>query len=327
MQQRELGRTGLRVSALGFGCGSIGGLMVRGDPAEQMRAVARALEAGISYFDTAPLYGDGRSEENLGRALRALGAWERVVVGTKVRLAPADLQEPAPAVRRSLERSLRLLGRDAVDLLQLHNPITAVLGTAPGVGASPFPIAAVADALHEMAQEGLVRHVGFTGLGETGLLHQAARSGRFATMQSYFNAINPSAGFAGAASGGQDFAGLIDVAAGAGMGVIAIRVLAAGALSGQAERPANAGDPGVPLAEGGDYSGDLERACTRARLAEELGLEDPVELALRFALSKPGVATVLVGYSNVGQLESAIRWAERGPLPPEAVEQVVAAAR
>jgi ribonuclease Z len=74
MNQRPLGSTGLTVSELGFGCGSVGGLMVRGDPADQRRAVARALDAGITYFDTAPSYGDGRSEENLGRALHDLDA-------------------------------------------------------------------------------------------------------------------------------------------------------------------------------------------------------------------------------------------------------------
>ncbi|MER3406768.1 MAG: aldo/keto reductase, partial [Chloroflexota bacterium] len=69
MDLRPLGRTGLQVSALGFGCGSIGGLMVRGDPAEQRRAIELAIDGGIRYFDTAPSYGDGRSEENLGRVL------------------------------------------------------------------------------------------------------------------------------------------------------------------------------------------------------------------------------------------------------------------
>lgn len=61
MEQRVLGKTGLRVSALGFGGGAVGGLLVRGDRAGQARAAARALEAGITYFDTAPSYGDGRS--------------------------------------------------------------------------------------------------------------------------------------------------------------------------------------------------------------------------------------------------------------------------
>ena len=69
MQPRKLGRTGLDVAALSFGCGAVGGLMVRGTAAEQERAVARAIEIGVRYFDTAPQYGDGVSEQNLGRIL------------------------------------------------------------------------------------------------------------------------------------------------------------------------------------------------------------------------------------------------------------------
>src|SRR5688500_2002538 len=107
IEQRPLGSTGLHVSALGFGCGSVGGLMVRGDPGDQRRAVARALDAGITYFDTAPSYGDGRSEENLGRTLRELDAWGRVVVGTKLRLSREEYTDAPAAIRRSLERSLR----------------------------------------------------------------------------------------------------------------------------------------------------------------------------------------------------------------------------
>ena len=87
MDKRTLGRTGLSVSVLTFGCGAVGGLMTRGAPADQERAVARALEAGINHFDTAPLYGDGASEQNLGRVLAALKP--DVIVSTKVRL-PAE---------------------------------------------------------------------------------------------------------------------------------------------------------------------------------------------------------------------------------------------
>ena len=68
--------------------------MVRGEPAEQRAAVARAIEGGITYFDTAAQYGEGRSEENLGRVLRELGA--DVLVGTKVRLAPDEVPDAAP---------------------------------------------------------------------------------------------------------------------------------------------------------------------------------------------------------------------------------------
>src|SRR5215210_6101539 len=101
MDKRRLGRTGLSVSVLTFGCGAVGGLMTRGTPADQERAVARALEAGINHFDTAPAYGNGASEENLGRVLAALKP--DVIVSTKVRL-PA--QRSAASVTDSLDASL-----------------------------------------------------------------------------------------------------------------------------------------------------------------------------------------------------------------------------
>src|SRR5271163_3015896 len=128
MQTRPLGRTGLSVSVLGFGCGAVGGLMVRGAAADQARAVARAMEAGITYFDTAPSYGDGASERNLGRVLAELKPDVRL--GTKVRLDDADKASIATALAASLDASLRRLGLDHVDLLQLHNAITEA--DAPG---------------------------------------------------------------------------------------------------------------------------------------------------------------------------------------------------
>src|SRR5262245_33203462 len=113
IEQRALGGTGLTVSAIGFGCGAVGGLMVKGEPAAQTRAVARAIEAGIVYFDTARSYGDGRSEESLGRVLAELGA--EVVVGTKFRLEPTE-GDVARAIEDSLVGSLRRLRRERVDL-------------------------------------------------------------------------------------------------------------------------------------------------------------------------------------------------------------------
>jgi len=95
MDKRQLGRTGLDVSVLGFGCGAIGGLMVRGAAADQERAVVRAIERGVNYFDTAPQYGDGASERNLGRALKSLRA--KVLVGTNVRLSESDRRNVAAA--------------------------------------------------------------------------------------------------------------------------------------------------------------------------------------------------------------------------------------
>src|SRR5215216_4997521 len=259
IEQRDLGKTGLKVSALGYGCGAVGGLMVRAEAAEQTRAVARALDAGVTYFDTAPDYGEGRSEENLGRVLKELNAWERVVVGTKVRLQPGDVAEPSTAIRRSLEQSLRRLGHDSVDLLQLHNHIwldrpsddSGPLGLADVIGE-------VAEGFKAIREEGLARHIGFTGLGDTAALLETALADDYETVQSYFNVINPSAGYPGFESDEQDFGGLIDTAARAGLGVIAIRVFAAGAVSGSPERHPVAGGPGRALAGGAEYDQDVE---------------------------------------------------------------------
>ncbi len=323
MEQRDLGNTGLKVSALGFGCGAVGGLMVRGEPAEQTRAVARALEAGINYFDTAPAYGNGRSEENLGRALRELGAWDRVIVGTKVRLPPEDAANPLPALRRSLQESLRLLGRDSVDLFQLHNHIG--LDAQPSSGKLDLAdvIGEIAEGFKQLRSEGLCRFIGFTGLGDTAALHEAVLADDFDTVQAYFNVINPSAGYTGDCGDEQDFEGLINSAARAGVGVIAIRVLAAGALTGSLERHPIASPVNTALAGGAEYDRDVERAKRLPAIVAELGLESPFELALRFALAKEGVSTVLAGMSEYAHLENFLRWTDRGPLSPELARRLV----
>ncbi|MBV9359151.1 MAG: aldo/keto reductase, partial [Chloroflexi bacterium] len=315
---------GLAVSALGFGCGAVGGLMVLGEPAEQRRSVETALEAGVTYFDTAPGYGDGASETNLGRVLRELGAWDRVVVGTKVRLAPDDLADVETAVRRSVEASLARLAHDHVDLIQLHNRVALADGASSGGGVGLHDVLGdIAGALRAVVAAGHARHVGFTGLGDAEAVGEVLRASTFETMQTYFNALNPSAGYAGHSAGQQDFLNVIDSAARAGVGVIGIRPLAAGAASGEATRAANAGDPGSGIVAGAAYEADRARAQALGPLAAELGLDGPVELALRFVLSKPGVATMLVGLSSFDQLQAALRWANRGSLPDDAVRRVL----
>ena len=323
MDQRPLGRTGLSVSALGFGCGAVGGLMTKGDPAEQRQAVARALDAGITYFDTAAQYGDGRSEENLGRVMRELGAWSRVVVGTKVRLRSEDLADPSPAVRNHLEASLARLGRADVDVFHLHNPV-GLTADGPRKLDVRVVLGEIARGLQAVVDAGLVRHAGFTGLGDTAAVREVVQTEPFHTMQTYFNVLNPSAGFAGHSGGAQDFEGLVDTAAQAGRGVIVIRVLAAGAAAAVPQRAANAGDPGSGLVGGGSYDQDLQRAERLRALAADLGMAGPVELAIRFGLSKPGVSTVLVGYSTLEHLEEAIRSTEQGPLSVEALQRTLA---
>ena len=112
MEMRVFGRTGMQLSVLGFGCGAVGGLMVRGDP------VARATATGVNYFDTAVQYGNGESERNLGRVLQRLKP-ANVAVGTKVRLPSGDFGRIADAVAKSLEGSLARLRLDRVDIFHL----------------------------------------------------------------------------------------------------------------------------------------------------------------------------------------------------------------
>ncbi|MCC6178759.1 MAG: aldo/keto reductase [Chloroflexi bacterium] len=323
MEYRDLGRTGVRVSALGFGCGSIGGLMVRGAGDEQRRAVERAIEAGITYFDTAASYGDGRSEETIGPLLREVGA--DVYLGTKFRLDPEDVADAPAQIRRHLEESLRRLGTERVDLFQLHNRIGVDVSGNQGALSVEDVVGPVADGLAAVRDAGLTRFIGITGLGETAAVTRVVESGRFDTVQCYVNALNPSAGWPVERAGSQNFDGLLSTAAAAGLGTIAIRVLAAGALTGTPPeaRHQNAGDPGSALVSGGTYRSDLERARALRALSDELGVESPAALSYRLVLSLPGLSTALVGASDLSQLEDVLRWAEHGPLSPDAVQRVV----
>ncbi|MBP0447583.1 aldo/keto reductase [Roseomonas sp. SSH11] len=319
MQQRRLGRTGLSVSVLGYGCGAIGGLMVRGTQADQDRAIGRAIDAGVTYFDTAAVYGDGASERNLGRVLRALGA--KVAVGTKVRIFPQQRGNIAGTITASLEASLERLGRDRVDIFQLHNPIT-LSGEAPAFTPDAILGEAV-PALEKLRGEGKVRWFGITGLGDAPALRRVLDEGGFATAQMPYNILNPS-GVAPLPPGSAmpDLGRVIQHAASADVGVMAIRVLAGGALSGSEAR-SPLGVPKVdPIASGSSYADDVEAARRLLPLVEAGYAADLVELALRFAMMPEQVSTVLVGTSSLEELDHAVAAVNRGPLPEEALSML-----
>ena len=321
MDSRALGRTGLSVSALGFGCGNVGGLMVRGTPAEQERAVRRAVELGINYFDTAPSYGDGQSEANLGRVLKTLGA--RVYVGTKFRLEPADLANAPAAIERSLDRSLTRLGRDQVDLFQLHNSIRPTRDG--GAVTTRDVLETVVPVLQRLRQAGKLRFYGITALGDTVAVHGVIGAGVLHTAQVALNLLNPSAGrTVPAGFPAQDFHDLIGVARQRGMGAIVIRVFAAGALSGTMDRHPTAVPAVDPIASGADYADDVRRAAAFAVLVKDGLVGSLVEASLRFALTVDGVSTVLLGYSSIEHLETAAAAINRGPLPEPVLERLEA---
>ncbi len=321
MDYRTLGRTGLRVSALGFGCGNVGGLLIRGTPAERKRAVARALELGINYFDTAPIYGDGQSEQNLGQVIRALKP--DIYVGTKVRVPSVPAVEIPAAIARSLEDSLRRLGQERVDLLQLHNPVTVERGARTMSGADVKD--AIVPALARLVEQGKVGFYGITALGDTAALLDVLDAGLAHTAQVCFNLLNPTAAHAAPAGfPAQDFDRLLARCAASRTGAIVIRVLAAGALSGADGRHPTAAPRVDPIASGPDYATDVRRARMLGALVEEGHAQSLVEASLRFALTADPVSTVLLGYSSLEQLEYAAAAVAKGPLPAAAVARLPA---
>ena len=305
VEKRILGRTALRVSALGFGCGNVGGLMVRGTPAGQERAVARALELGVNYFDTAAMYGDGRSETNLGRVLSVLRP---------------DIVRPTKTIAASAEASLRRLRRERVDVFQLHTPVTLA-----GEG-NTLSVRAVIDevipAFEALRQQGKIGFYGFSGTGAPAAMPRLIATGMFSVAQVIYNVINSSAGGTAFESVGADFAHVLADITEARMGAAAIRVLAAGAL-GDAEARHPVASPGPePMGSSADYAGDVAVARRLLPLVTEGHVESLVEAALRFAISHPAISTALIGFSDLDQVETAAAIVAKGPLPAETLDRM-----
>jgi aryl-alcohol dehydrogenase-like predicted oxidoreductase len=320
MEYRDFGRTGLRTSLLGFGCGAVGGLMVRGSAADQDRAIGLALDAGINYFDTAVQYGNGVSETNLGRVLRTKSPKE-AIVGTKVRIPSSRFGDIAGAASESLDASLQRLGMDHVEIFHLHNPIT-VAGGGESLSVGQV-LNEVVPAFQALQQAGKTRFIGITAVGDTPALHQVIDSGAFDSAQVSYNMLNPSAAVAlPARYPAQDYGRLFDHTKQAGVGVVGIRVLAAGALSGTAERHPTASAPPAPIGSANEYGTDLERAARLMPLVQEGFASNLAEAAIRFVISQPAMGTILVGMATVEEFEGSLSAVLKGPLAAAAMERL-----
>lgn len=319
MEMRIFGRSGMKISILGFGCGAVGGLMVRGDPADQERAIGRALDSGVNYFDTAVAYGNGESEKNLGRILNKLKPKD-VIVGTKVRLAP-NTGSIAEFITKSLEGSLQRLGREQVDILHFHDPITSAGGG--NTLSAQQVLNQVVPAFEALRRQGKVRFLGITAVGDTSALQEVIDAGVFDSAQVTYNMLNPSAATALPPDyPAQDYGKLFEHTQAAGVGVIGIRVLAGGALSGSAERHAIASAPPAPIGSATSYEGDLKRAQRLAPLVKEGFAASLAEAATRFCIGHPAMGTILVGVATPQQFEDALAAVMKGPLPEAALERL-----
>ena len=321
MQRRKLGRTGLEISILGFGAGAVGGLMTKGAAADQERAIARAVDQGVNYIDTASIYGNGESERNLGRVLKALKP--NIVLGTKVRLKAADRKRVAAFVAESMDASLKRLDRDHVDLFQLHNPLVAT--DADDHMAIDIALNEVVPAMQALVKAGKTRFIGFSGVGEPAALLKAVESKSFDTMQVVYNALNPSAGGPmPKGAPGLDYGRVLERAAANDMGTIVIRALAGGALAGTSERHPLAMQVVPPIGSAPDFAGDVARARALEPLVKESGSSSLAEMAQRFVISNPNVTIMLVGYSTLDQLDQALAAVAKGPLSPEIMRKIAA---
>jgi aryl-alcohol dehydrogenase-like predicted oxidoreductase len=180
----------------------------------------------------------------------------------------------------------------------------------------------VIEAFEELRRDGLVQHVGLTGLGHPAALAEVVASGRFETIQASFNLLNPSAGQRmppGFAE--DDLNNLFDRCAEQRMGIMAIRVYAGGALAGQPPSPHTLKTKFFPLDL---YERDQARAVRLNRLLPD-GLSLP-EAALRFVLGHKHVSTAIVGFGDPSQVDQAVRFAAAGPLPAELLETLMAEA-
>ncbi|WP_158922714.1 aldo/keto reductase [Acidisphaera sp. S103] len=318
METRIYGRSGLRLSILGFGCGAVGGLMVRGSAVDQDKAIGLALDAGINYFDTAVQYGNGVSETNLGRVM-AGGRRTNVAVGTKVRIP--NFGAIAKTVTDSIDGSLQRLKMDHVDIFHLHNPIT-VGGGGESISAAQV-LGEVVPAFEALRKAGKTRFLGITAVGDTDALHQVIDAQVIDSAQVSYNMLNASAATALPPNyPAQDYGRLFDHTQKAGVGVVGIRVLAGGALTGTAERHPIASPPPAPIGSAHTHEMDLERGRRLMPLVTEGFAGSLAEAATRFAITHKAMGSILVGMATVQEFEASLAAVLKGPLPQAALDRL-----
>jgi aryl-alcohol dehydrogenase-like predicted oxidoreductase len=304
METRVLGRTGNNVGVIGFGAWQIGASWGEVSEADALAALHAAADAGVTFFDTADVYGDGRSERLVGQLLKERPG---ITVATKMgRRADQTPDNYNPSNFRAWnDRSRQNLGVDTIDLVQLHCPPSRVIATD-----------AVFDDLDAMVAEGRMRAYGVSVETVDEALTAIARP-NVATVQIILNAFRH-----------KPLERVLPAAREAGVGIIARVPLASGLLSGRFtadtafgeddhrnfNREGQAFDKGETFS-GIDYATGLE-AVERLRplVAEGVTM---AQFALRWILDQEGVSVVIPGARNADQARGNASAAELAPLDPE----------
>jgi aryl-alcohol dehydrogenase-like predicted oxidoreductase len=283
VRTRPLGETGLEVSVVGLGCNNFGG---RIDEAASRAVIDAALDAGVTFLDTADVYGNrGGSEEIIGRALQ--GRRDRVVLATKFGhdFGRSETESATrPFIRNALEASLRRLQTDRIDLYQLHRPDPKT------------PVEETLGALDELVQEGTVRAVGSSNFSAE-LVEEAHTTARqrgvtpFVTEQSQYSLLRRDAELE-----------LLPTCERLGVGFIPYFPLASGLLTGKVRRdrpPA----PGTRLHGRELREDELDRVERLIALAESFGIS-LLELAVGGLAAQPAIVSVIAGATNPEQVRA-----------------------
>lgn len=315
MNHRLFGRTGINVSEVIFGGGNVGGILIHQDEATKREAIRRAIAGGINWFDTAAMYGNGQSEETLGRLLPEAGAdpW----LSTKFQLDVENLTDIPAQIEASLRASLKRLNRTSVDLLQLHNRIGAKAGGRVLTVEQVLGKNGVAEGMERLLEKGLIRHMGITALGEAGPVCEVINSGRFDSAQVYYNLLNPSAGRAmPVAWTGQNLEGIIAACRAQGVAVMAIRIFGAGIIA----TDQRTGRESVLTANTSVAEEERKARAVFAAIGDGHGTR--AQVALRFVLSNPEVSCAIIGSAELAHVDEALAAAAMGPLPADMLARI-----
>lgn len=293
MEQRILGKTGRNVSVAGLGTWQLGADWGNVDPAQAQAVLAASAEAGVTFFDTADVYGDGRSEEAIG-AFLAKNPGLDITVATKMGRRADQLPENYTLAnfRQWVDRSRKNLGTDTLDLVQLHCPPTPV-----------YSSAGVYDALDTLVAEGAIRNYGVS-VERTDEALEAIRHGGTASVQIILNAFRL-----------KPLDEVLPAAKAAGVGIIARVPLASGLLSGKYGKDTtfaeddhrNYNRTGSAFDVGETFSGiDYDLGLKAVAEFEQLvpAGASMAQAAIAWVAAQDGVTTVIPGARNVEQAQA-----------------------
>jgi aryl-alcohol dehydrogenase-like predicted oxidoreductase len=310
MELRDFGRLG-QVSALTLGGGGLGGVWGSTDRAEAVSTVHAAIDGGITMLDVAPSYGDDfEAERVIGAALRA-SASSSVQVTSKIQVHDVPPGgDFAGLIRRGLEGSLERLGRDHLDLFLLHTQLLPRDGSATAAGTIHWESYrdAVIPAFLQLRDEGKIRAWGITAVGHPDSVASALSSAPLPdAAQVIVNPLDQNGDMWIYPDVAPSNDALVATAQAHGVPVLGIRAVAAGSLTDSLDRVLPPEHPAVT---------DFAAAAPFRKLAADLGMPAAV-LAHRFALSVPGVSSVVLGVKNRTELAECLAAEAAGPLPAE----------